>query len=49
MPQVLEDEGEEAYFAAFEDQDDDNYRCLDEDGFIDAIGVLAPGRSCCMT
>lgn len=44
MLQVLQDEGEESYFAAFEDQDVDNRRRLDEDGFIDAMGVLAPGR-----
>lgn len=44
MPQVLRDEGEEAYFAAFEAQDYGNYRCLDEDCFVDAIETLAPGK-----
>ncbi|CAM9208018.1 unnamed protein product, partial [Scytosiphon promiscuus] len=42
LAEVLEDEGEESYFAAFEDQDGDNRRRLDEDGFIDAMGILAP-------
>lgn len=41
--QVLEEEGEEAYFAAFEGQDADDYRSLDEDGFVDAIAALSPG------
>lgn len=42
--QVLQDDGEEAYFAAFEAHDGDNFRCVDEDGFVDAIETLAPGR-----
>ncbi len=43
--QVLQDEGEEAYFAAFEAQDGDNFRCVDEDGFVDALESFAPGGS----
>ncbi|CAN0106095.1 unnamed protein product, partial [Ectocarpus sp. 13 AM-2016] len=42
LSEVLRDEGEEVYFAAFEAHDYGNYRCLDEDGFVDAIGTLAP-------
>lgn len=42
--QVVQDEGEEAYFAAFEAHDGDNFRCVDEDGFVDATETLAPGR-----
>ncbi|CAB1096683.1 unnamed protein product [Ectocarpus sp. CCAP 1310/34] len=42
LSEVLRDEGEEAYFAAFEAQDYGNYRCLDEDGFVNAIETLAP-------
>ena len=42
--QVLQEEGEEAYFAAFEAQDSGNYRTLGEDGFVDAIVDLAPGK-----
>lgn len=42
--QVLEVEGEEAYFAAFQAQDAANCQSLDEDGFVDAIEALAPGE-----
>eukprot|EP00903_Cladosiphon_okamuranus_P011997 g11266.t1 len=42
LSQVLQDDGEEAYFAAFEAHDGDNFRCVDEDGFVDAIEILAP-------
>lgn len=41
----MQEEGEEAFFAAFEDQDTDNYRSLDEDGLVDAIEALAPGTN----
>lgn len=43
MVKVLHEEGEEAFFAAFEDQDIDDYRSLDEDGFVNAMVALAPG------
>ncbi|CAM9447460.1 unnamed protein product, partial [Hapterophycus canaliculatus] len=42
LSEVLHDEGEEAFFAAFEAQDGDNNRCLDADGFIAAMEILAP-------
>lgn len=44
LVQVLEDEGEEAYFAAFQANDGANCQSLDEEGFVDAIETLAPGE-----